>query len=309
MAKPFSPALVGSGLVIAALLAGSAYYTYRTQTIRLTKVTPVIINTSTPKEVVPEQIVTCTPLDASFKPGETSQNFPTKKLVPVQVRVASFIYPEQNQVLVLNPGQPTLMTIKSEANWYNVIKPVTTVTTTLVDDAQAVRVGPDLFLFSIEEWGFGSGLVANSLYKVTDHTLRAVPIPAKYSPTEEFSCSDDPDILECPGGDGNPISATALVGATEAAIVFKTGYNTSTYAAFNVTSSRWVDLKANDPTLKDLRPSRKSLAEALKNHQCLSQETEFGTLLYRKNSLTEAKDDWSNGLNEYGNIAIYWLAK
>ncbi len=309
MAKPFSPALVGSGLMIAALLAGSAYYTYRTQTIRLTKATPVAINTSTPKEAAPEPTVTCIQLDASFKPSETSQNFPTKKLVPVQVRVASFIYPEQNQVLVLNPGQPTLMTIKSEADRYNVIKPVVTVTTTLVDDAQAVRVGPDLFLFSTEEWGLGSGLVANSLYKVADNTLSPVLIPAKYRPIEEIACPDNPDILECAGGDGNPISATALVGATESAIVFKTGYNTSTYATYNVTSSHWVDLKANDPLLKDLRPSRKSLAEALKDHQCLSQETNFGTLLYRKNSLTEAKDDWSNGTNEYGNIAIYWLAR
>lgn len=311
MAKPFSPALVGSGLIIAALLAGSAYYTYRTQTLRLKNPAPVVINTSTPKEIAPEPTMTCKELDTSFALSEVEQNFVIRDLEPVQVRFSPFIYPAQNQALILNPGQPSLITIKSSADHSNSIVPVVLATsTTLVDDVRAVMVGQTWFFFSTEEWGLGSGLYRSALYKIADRTLDDVNIPAKYSPKEEeMTCPENPKVLECPGGDANPISATELVGATDAVLVFKTGYNTSTYASFNVTSSRWQDLKADDVILKNLKPSRKSLAKLFTENTCVSQETAFGTLVYSKNNFTKAAEDWYNGLSGYSSVSIYWKPK
>lgn len=311
MAKPFSPALVGSGLIIAALLAGSAYYTYRTQILRLKNPAPVVINTSTPKETAPEPTVTCKELDTSFALSENEQNFVIKDLEPVQVRLAPFIYPAPNQALVLNPGQPSLITVKSTTDKSNSIVPVVLATSTyLVDDAQMAMVGQTWFLFSTEEWGLGSGLYRTTLNKIADRTLSNVTIPAKYSPKEGLSCPDDPEVLECPGGDENPISATELIGSTDAFLVFKTGYNTSTYVSFNVTSSRWQDLKADDVILKNLKPARKSLAKLFLENTCVSQETAFGTLVYRRNNLSNpTNDDWYNGLSGYSSVSIYWLAK
>lgn len=328
MAKPFSPALVGSGLIIAALLAGSAYYTYQTQTMRFKNPAPVVINTSTPALVTTTPAIACAEIDHDLNLTGKNQNFDVTKLAPVEVNVSPKIISNQLSLLVFKEytagGRVNEGDKKNEryfgvqSPWFamNFLKPEANnlgiVTTFNVPGALSDEIGSgnivvidgDWYIFSITEFGLGSGVANQSFTRLNTKspgpsgTVETIKIPNEYAPVIKTVCP--PGAMECPSSDTNLNTITNLVGSDDKTLIFEMTNNTSTYIGFDAASDKWSKV----PLSTRFVPLTKTVEATIKEKGCLSLKWPTGTMVFTPHFLYQKHK--YNSADDPTYLDIYW---
>ncbi len=320
MEKPFSPALVGSGLVIAALLAGSAYYTYRTQMLRVAKPITVVTDVATPKVVTTTPRISCAEINHDLTLTGKSQEFNITELAPVEINVSPKIISNQTSLLVFKEytsggritegekkneryfgGQSpwhAINFLKPEANNLGIV-PIFNVPSTLSDEigGQDIAViNQDWYVFGTSEIVLGSGISDQSLVRLNTKSsgpsgiVETIKIPSEYAPDTEVTCP--PGAMECPVSDTNSNTITALLGSSDKTLIFKMENNTSTYIGFNTDSKKWSKV----PLSTKFEPLPKTVDATIKEKGCLSLKWPTGTMvftphfLYQKHKYNFAED-------------------
>lgn len=328
MARPFSPILIGSGLAISALLATSAYFTYRTQTIRLAKPTTVIVNTSTPAIVTTTPTVACAEIDHNLNLTGKNQTFNITDLAPVEVNVSPKIISNQTSLLVFKEytvgGRITEGEKKNEryfggqSPWFamNFLKPegnnlgivpTFNVPGTLSDEIggeNIVVLNGDWYMFGASEIGLGVGISDQSFVRMKalasgpTGIVETIPIPKEYAPDVKTNCF--PQAMECAGSDTNQNTITALIGSSDEILVFKMENNTSTYIGFNTDSKKWNKVSLSTK----FEPLLETVDATIKEKGCLSLKWPTGTMIFTRHFLYQ-KNKY-NFADDPAYMDVYW---
>lgn len=328
MAKPFSPGLVFSGLLISALLAGSAYYTYRTQTMRIANPVPVVTAPSLPTVVTTTPTVVCAEINHNLTLTGKKQTFEITELAPVETNVDPKIISNQQSLLVLKSytagGRTTegeeknkryfggqspwfaMNFLKPEGNNLGIV-PTFNVPGSLSDEigsSNIATINGDWYILGVSEFGLGSGISDQSFVRLNTKapgpsgTVETIKIPAEYAPDIKTSCP--PRAMECPSSDTNPNTIKAMIGSTNETLVFETASNTSTYIGFDTTSKKWSEL----PLSTKFEPLVKTVAATIKETGCLSLNWPTGTMVFTPHFLYQKHK--YNSADDPTNLDIYW---
>lgn len=315
MAKPFSPGLVLSGLLIATLLAMSAYYTYRTQTIRLTNPVPVTITTSTPATVTTTPQISCAIIDKTLQTTGKTKTFDILKLAPVDTDVYATIVPSDTGLMWFkhfNGGGPLYQDEKEkneqyfagQGPWYSTtiarfkggnssVVPTFNLPIEAIDySSSIISVESGWYGLHAPPMGLGDGIYEQRFVKIVDNDITTIQVPKEYQPDIEQDC--DPKWPECPASNVNNDAVVEIIGRTNDTLIFKTERNTSTLVSYNLNSDKWQKI----PTGTGFTPRRTSIVEAIKTHGCLAMEWPIGTMVFTPHFLGEPITQL--------NIDIYW---
>lgn len=328
MAKPFSSALVGSGLAIAALLAVSAYYTYRTQTLRITKPITVVTDVATPKVVTTTPQISCAEINHDLNLTGKNQNFNVTELAPIEVNVSPKIISNKTSLLVFKEytvgGRITDGEKKNERRfgtqspWMAMnfltprannlgIVPTFNIPGALSDEIggqDIAIVNQDWYVFGTSGIGLGSGIYDQSLVRLDTKSsgpsgvVETIKIPSEYAPDVEVTCP--PGAMECPGSDTNSNTITALLGSSDKTLIFKMENNTSTYIGFSTDSKKWSKVELSTK----LEPLAGTVDKTIKEKGCLSLAWPTGTMIFTPHFLYEKHK--YNFADEPTYLDIYW---
>lgn len=328
MAKPFSTGLVFSGLLISALLAVSAYYTYRTQTAQTEKPGKIAVNTSTPVIVTTTPQISCAEIDHTLNLTGKNQNFEITKLAPIELNVSPKITSNKLSLLVLKEytaggrtsegEKKTEQYFGGQSPWYAInflkpeannlgIVPTFNVPGSLSDEiniGDIVVVNGDWYVFGVSEFGLGSGVSDQSFVRLSNKKsgpsgiAETIKIPTEYAPNIETSCP--PRAMECPSSDTNSNTITALIGSANEVLLFEMANNTSTHVGFDTASGKWTKV----PLSNKFDPVLKTVDATIKEKGCLSLNWPTGTMVFTPHFLYEKHK--YNSTDDPTYLDIYW---